>query len=157
VAFPASCNIKETRNPAEEKTQERCMGSVTNSLSGLSYLMQPGGPLSGMAAQMSPAQLQSAQPRDVVSLSMAALQTQVVDGLFGTSQPSQTKLPALPVASSATSPSATDVLPGVASADLTDATAQEQSAINNQALALQQVQGLFAEPASETGTTDVFA
>jgi hypothetical protein len=134
------------------------MGSVTNSLSGLNYLMQQGGPLSSLAAQMSPAQLQSAQPRDVVSLSMAAIQTQEVEGLFGISQPSQTTLPALPVLPIASpSQSATDVLPGVASADLTNATAQEQSAINNQALALQQVQGLFAEPASTFGTTDAFA
>jgi hypothetical protein len=115
--------------------------------------MQQGGPLSGLSAQMSPAQLQSAQPRDVVSLSMAA-----IEGLFGISQPSQTTLPALPVLPIASpSQSATDVLPGVASADLTNATAQEQSAINNQALALQQVQGLFAEPASTFGTTDAFA
>jgi len=135
------------------------MGSVTNSLSGLSYLMQQGGPLSSLAAQLSPAQLQSAQPRDVVSLSMAALQTQEVEGIFGTSQPSQTTLPALPVlpiAASASSP-ATDVLPGVASADLTNATAEQQSAINNQALALQQVQGLFAEPASTAGAIDALA
>jgi hypothetical protein len=119
--------------------------------------MQPGGPLAGLAAQMTPSQLQSAQPRDVVSLSLAALQTQVVDGLFGTSQPAGTALPALPIASASASSSATDPLPGVASADLTDATAQEQSAINNQALALQQVQGLFAEPASVTGATDALA
>ena len=138
------------------------MGSVTNSLSGLSYLMQQGGPLSSLAAQLSPAQLQSAQPRDVVSLSMAALQTQEVEGMFGISQPSQTALPALPVlpiqsAASSASSSAADVLPGVASADLTNATSQEQSAINNQALALQQVQGLFAEPASTTGATNALA
>jgi hypothetical protein len=49
------------------------------------------------------------------------------------------------------------VLPGVAAADLTNATPQERFAINHQALLLQQVQGLFAEPGSTTGTTDTFA
>jgi hypothetical protein len=138
------------------------MGSVTNSLNGLAYLMEAGNPLSGLAGRMSPAQLQSAQPQDVVSLSMAAIGTQEMEGLFGTSQSSQTTLPALPVqpatydATPASSP-ATDLLPGIAAADMTNATPQERFAIDNQAVLLQQVQGLFAEPASTTGTTDAFA
>ena len=138
------------------------MGSVTNSLSGLAYLMESGGPLSGLAGRMSPAQLQSAQPQDLVSLGMAAIGTQEMEGLFGTSHSSQTRLPALPVQptaydSTSASSSATDMLPGVAAADLTNATPQERFAINHQALLLQQVQGLFAEPGSTTGTTDTFA
>ncbi len=137
------------------------MGSVTNSLSGLSYLMQKGGPLSNLSSSMTAAQLKSAPPQDVVNLSMAAIGMQEAEGLFGTSTPSQTTLPAMPVvpfaapaATSSTSP--TEILPGVASADLTNATSQENAAINNQAMFLQQVQGLFAEPASTTGSADTF-
>jgi hypothetical protein len=136
------------------------MGTVANSLAGISYLMQSGGPLAGLSAQLTPAQLQSAPSKDVVDLSMAALRTQEVDGLLGIAPASQTTLPAVPIASapaSATSASPTSVLPGVASADLASATPQEQSSINDQALALQQAQGLFAAPASTTGSTDVLA
>jgi hypothetical protein len=53
-------------------------------------------------------------------------------------------------------PQATNGLPGVSAADLANATPQEQAAINDQALLLQQVQGLFGAPASATGTTNVF-
>jgi len=130
------------------------MGSISNSLTGLSYLMQQGGPLASLSAQLTPAQLQSAPAKDVVSLSMAALQAQQVDGLFGIAPASQTTLPALPIDNTSTSP--TTLLPGVASADLTNASPQEQSSINDQALALQQVQGLFAIPASTAGSIDAF-
>jgi len=137
------------------------MSTVTNSLTGLSYLMQQGGPLSSLSAHMSPAQLQSAPSKDVVSLSMSALQTQQVDGLFGITHDTQTTLPALAGASTSASTSATEwpatLLPGVAAADLKNATPQEKSSLNNQALALQQAQALFAEPASTAGTTDLFA
>jgi hypothetical protein len=138
------------------------MGSVTNSLSGLSYLMQVGGPLSNLASRMSPAQLQSAQPEELVSLSMAQIRTQQAEGLFGISGSSQTTLPAMPVqpfapAAASGSASPTEILPGVAAADLTNATPQQNAAINNQAMLLQQVQGLFAEPSLMMGSTDAFA
>jgi len=58
------------------------MGSITNSLNGLSYLTQPGGLLSSLPAPISTAALQSASPQDVVSLSVAALQKQEVDGIL---------------------------------------------------------------------------
>jgi hypothetical protein len=128
------------------------MGSITNALSGLPSLMQPGGLLSDLVAPLSAADLQSASPQDIVSLSLAALQTQEVNVLFGAPQGSQDAAPLLPFAS----PQATGVLPGVSAADLANATSQEQAAINDQALLLQQVQGLFGEPASVTGTTNVF-
>jgi hypothetical protein len=92
---------------------------------------------------------------------MAAIGTQDAARLFGTSKSSQTTLPAMPVlpysspaASNSVSP--TDILPGVAAADLAGATSQEKAAINNQAMLLQQVQGLFAEPSSITGSTVTF-
>ena len=110
------------------------MGSITNSLSGLPSLMQPGGLLSDLVAPLSAADLQSASPQDIVSLSLAALQTQEVNVLFGAPQGSQDAAPLLPFAS----PQATGVLPGVSAADLANATPQEQAAINDQAL-LQQV------------------
>ena len=133
------------------------MGSVANSLAGLSYLMQSGGPLAGLSAQLTPAQLRSAPSKDVVDLSMAAVRAQEVDALFGIAPASQTTLPALPIASASASASAspTSVLPGVASADLASATPQCLSALNDQALALQQVQGLFGKPASTAGLMDV--
>jgi len=127
------------------------MASITNSLSGLSYLTAPGGLLSNLPVPISESDLQSASPQDLVSLSMAALQTQETNDLFGISQTSQNTLPEVPIAS----PSATDVLPGVSAADLTNGTPQQEAAIYNQALLLQQVQSLFGE-ASVTGTTSVF-
>jgi hypothetical protein len=95
--------------------------------------------------------LQSASPQDVVNLSVAALQTQEVDGIFGISQASQSTLPIL----SAPASLPTDVLPGVSAADMTNATPQEQASINDQALLLQQAQGLFGVPTSLTGTTNL--
>jgi len=67
----------------------------------------------------------------LVSISTAALQAQDASELFGVTQSSQSALPALPI-----SPPATDVLPGVSSADLANATPQQQAAINNGALFL---------------------
>ena len=87
----------------------------------------------------------------MVTLSVAALQKQEVDGIFGISQASQNTLPTV----SAAATSATDVLPGISAADMTNATPQEQVSINGQALLLQQVQGLFGEPTSLTGTTNL--
>jgi hypothetical protein len=127
------------------------MGSITSSLNGLSYLTQPGGLLSSLPAPISTAALQSASPQDVVNISVAALQTQEVDGIFGISQPSQTTLPVLPVASEPATQS-TAVLPGVAASDLASATPQQQASINDQALLLQQVQGLFGAATSASGT-----
>ena len=89
--------------------------------------------------------LQSASPQDIVSLSVAVLQTQEMDGILGISLASQNTLPALPIVSAPTIPE-TDVLPGVSATDLTNATAQEQASINDQELLLQQVQGLFGVP-----------
>jgi hypothetical protein len=43
------------------------MGSIANSLNGLSYLTQPGGLLSSLPAPISTAVLQSASPQDVVN------------------------------------------------------------------------------------------
>jgi hypothetical protein len=124
------------------------MGSIASSLSGLSYLTETGGPLSNLPAPISTADLKSASPQDLVSISMAAIQAQAASELFGISQASQSTLPVLPVASQ----SATDVLPGVSSSDLANATPQQQAAMNNQALLLQQVQSLFGEPDSTAGT-----
>jgi hypothetical protein len=71
------------------------VGSVTNSLNGLSYLTQPG----GLRSSISTAVLQSASPQDVVSLSVATLQAQEVDGILGISQAPQNTLLALPIIS----------------------------------------------------------
>ena len=121
------------------------MGSISNSLSGLSCLTQPGGLLSKLPAPISAADLQSASPQDIVSLSIASLQTQEVNALFGASQGNQTAVPLSPLAT----PQAANALPGVPAAE-------DQAAINDQALLLQQVQGLFAASAPATGTTNVF-
>jgi hypothetical protein len=131
--------------------EEQIMGSIASSLNGLSYLTQPGGLLSSLPASISKAVLQSASPQDVVSLSVAALQTQEIDGIFGISPASQN---ALPIVSAPATP-ATAVLPGVSAADLTNATPQQQASINDQALLLQQVQGLYGVPTSLTGTTNL--
>jgi hypothetical protein len=129
------------------------MGSTTNSLSGLFYLTQPGGLLPIMPASISTAGPQSASAHDVVSLSETARQTQEVDGKSGTSQASQNPLPIV----SAPTNRAADVLPGSSAADTTNATPQAQASINDQALRLQQVQGLFALPLSLTASTNLLS
>jgi hypothetical protein len=103
------------------------MSSVSSVPSALSYLTQQGGPLSNLPAAVSASSLQSASPQDIVSLSIAAIQAQVADGLFGGSAATTTN----------------SILPGVSTADLSGATPQEQSAIDNQTLLLQQSQALF--------------
>jgi len=124
------------------------MAPVTNPPNGLSYLTQPGGLLSNLPSPVSASVLQSATPQDLVSLSDAALQLQVVDALFGVQPSAPSPSLELPVLSSQSG----NVLPGVSSADLANATPQEQAAISDQALALQQMQGLFSEPATSTST-----
>jgi hypothetical protein len=127
------------------------MGSIPNSLNALSYLTQPGGLLSSLPASVSTAVLQSASPQDVVSLSVAALQTQEVDGIFGISQASQNSLP---IVFAPVTP-ATDVLPGVSAADMTNATPQEQSPINDEARLLQQILDGWHEPDKSGGLRPV--
>ena len=144
-------SAQETRMPADKRNEEK-MGSISNSLSGLSCLTQPGGLFSNLPAPISAADLKSASPQDIVSLSIASLQTQEVNDLFGGSQGNQNAAPLIPLAT----PQAANALLGVSAADLANATPQEQAAINDQALLLQQVQGLFAAPAPATGTTNVF-
>jgi hypothetical protein len=123
------------------------MSSVPSAATGLSYLTQPGGLLSNLPSGITTADLQSAPSSDVVALSDAALEAQQVDGLFGISQQTQSalQLPVLEANSTASSTATgSQILPGVSSADLSSATAAQQYAINNQALALQQTQELFA-------------
>jgi len=127
------------------------MAAVTNSLNGLAYLMQAGNPLSNLPASLSAADLQSAPLQDVVSLSLAAIQMQQVNELFGIPPAAQDTLPALPISAT----QSTDALPGVPAADLVNASPQEQAAVNYQALLLQQVEGLFAESTSAAGATDL--
>jgi hypothetical protein len=127
------------------------MGSIPSSMSGLSYLTTPGGLLSNLPSPVSPSDLSSASPQDLVTISAAALEAQVVDSLFGGSQPGSTATISLPV----TSTGQGTVLPGVSSADLINATAQQQTAINVEALLLQQVESLFGQTASTTGTVSL--
>ncbi|MGA3041111.1 MAG: hypothetical protein ABSF54_10030 [Bryobacteraceae bacterium] len=116
-------------------------------------MTQPGGLLSSLPVSVSTAVPQSASPQDVVSLSVAALQTQEVDGIFSISPESQSTLPIL----SAPATPATHVLPGVSAADMSNATPQEQASINDQALLLQQAQGLFGVPTSPAGTASLIS
>jgi hypothetical protein len=127
------------------------MAPVTSSTNGLPYLTQPGGPLSDLPAPISASTLESATPQDLVSLSANALETQEVDGLLGLSQAAQGSLPGLPLAS----PQAGSLLPGVSAADLSNATAQEQATITDEASILQQVQALFTGPAGTGGAVNV--
>lgn len=128
---------------ADKAYRERIMASVTNSLNGLSYLMQTGGPLANLPASISAADLQSAPPQDVVSLSLAAVQMQQVNELFGFSSAAQDTPPELPISASTPAPG------------LANASPQEQATANNQAMLLQQVEGLFADPTSATGATSL--
>lgn len=119
------------------------MGSISNLPSGLAYLTQPGGLLSALSPAISTSQLQTASPQDLVSLSVAAVQAQITDGLFGIS-PTNSGSVELPAVGGNTSGNTNaSILPGVASADLANATPQEKARINDQTLQLQQVQGLF--------------
>jgi hypothetical protein len=127
------------------------MGSISNSLNGLAYLTQSGGLLSNLPAQVSTAELAKASPQDVVSLSEAAMRTQEVNGLFGSSTSSDRTLTTLPIQSTAAN--SYDAIPGVSAADVTSATAQEKATINDQALALQQALSLFSGHPAVTGKT----
>jgi len=124
------------------------MGTVSNS--GLSYLTQQGGLLANLSPAVSLSALQSASQEDVVSLSQAAVEAQQVDVLFGIPQADQSGV-TLPAVSAA--PSDGVILPGVSSADLSNATPQEGSAINGEALLLQQAQQLFGEPSTAAPNT----
>ena len=115
------------------------MGSIANSLPGLSFLREPGGILSNLPAKVATDDLKSASPQDIVSLSMAAIQKQQVDGLFGAAPSAQAASP----------------VPGIADADLEKAAPQEKSTIYQQSIRMQQVQGLFAEPQAARSTTSV--
>ena len=115
------------------------MAPVANPSNGLSYLTQPGGLLSNLPSSVSLSALQSASPQDLVSLSEAALQAQQVDELLGIQPENQGNSLSLPVLSSQSG----EVLPGVSSSTISGASPQEQAVINDQALALQQVQGLL--------------
>jgi hypothetical protein len=126
------------------------MGSITNSPTGLSYLTQPGGVLANLPTPISQ-DLPTASPQDVVTLSDAAIQTQEVDGIFGLDQNGPSSAVTLPILSGSTA----DALPGVATSDVTNATPQQQTAINTQALGLQEVQGLFGGTVQPTSTTNV--
>ena len=120
------------------------MGSVTSLPGGLAYLTQPGGLLSTLSSALSTSELQSASPEDLVSLSLAALQAQETDGLFGVS-PANSGAAGLPVAADDTTgnTNASSLLSGIASADLTNATPQEKAELSNEAVRFQQVQALF--------------
>ena len=120
------------------------MGTVSST--GLSYLTQQGGLLANLSPIfVSLSTLQSASPKDVVSLSEAAVQAQQVDVLFGVPGGNQSGV-TLPVTSAA--PSDGVILPGVSSADLSNATPQQEGAINGDAALLQQAQELFGEPSA---------
>jgi hypothetical protein len=114
--------------------------SAISSTAGLAYLTQSGGVLSNLPSGVSASTLKSASPQDVVSLSQAAIEAQQANGLFGTTT-TPPNLYGLPVTSSPTT--GTNLLPGVSTADLTNATPQENSALNAQALQLQQAQSIF--------------
>jgi hypothetical protein len=119
-------------------------------LAGLSYLVQPGGLLSNLPSSITAAELQSASPEDVATLGLASLQSQEIDVLFGIPQNTQNAPPAIPFAPTATSA-------GVASADLADATPEQQATIQEQALQQQQLQSLFGEPATTNGAYNLIA
>ena len=119
------------------------MGSVTSLSSGLAYLTQPGGLLSNLPAAVSTPALQSASPQDIVSLSVAALQAQETDGLFGVSQ-ANSAIPGL-----------SGVSTGLPAADLTNATPQEQAQISDQALLYQQAQALFDPPSATSANANL--
>jgi hypothetical protein len=122
------------------------MGSVTSLPSGLAYLTQPGGLLSTLSSAISPSELQSASPEDLVSLSLAALQSQETDGLFGIS-------PTNP----GTDPGEGSILSGIASAALTGATPQQKAELSNQAVHFQQIQALFDPPLQTSGDFNMIA
>ena len=81
-----------------------------------------------------------------MTLSAAALQAQEVDGIFGISPATQSAIEPLALESAGS-----NLLPGVSSADLSNATPLQQYALNSQAVALQEAQQLFA-PSAATGS-----
>jgi hypothetical protein len=130
------------------------MGSVTSLPSGLAYLTQPGGLLSNLSPAISTSELQSASPQDIVSLSVAAIQAQEADGLFGVSPANSTSgIPGLPGVAN----SAAGVTAGIPAADLTNATPQEQAQISDQSLLYQQAQALFDPPSATSANAGLVA
>jgi hypothetical protein len=123
------------------------MGSVTSLPGGLAYLTQPGGLLSTLSSAISTSELQSASPEDLVSLSLAALQAQETDGLFGVS-PANQGTAGLPWSANDPAGDSNEgsILSGIASADLTNATPQEKAEISNQTVRFQQAEALFNPP-----------
>jgi hypothetical protein len=122
------------------------MGTISNAINGLSYLTQPGGVLSNQPAAIVD-DLQTAPQQDVVSLSDAALEAQEVSGIFGLPLPDQNTAVTLPALSTST----TETLPGVADADLSNATPQQQATINTDAVGLQETQGLLGNQSNVVG------
>jgi hypothetical protein len=132
------------------------MGAVTSISPGLSYLTEQGGLLSHLPVSISASALQSASPADIVSLSAAALQVEEVNGIFGIAPAGQTSL-TLPALSASPGLNGGAASAGVSAADLNNATPQQQNAVSDQALALQEAKALFASPSAATGTTSVTA
>lgn len=130
------------------------MGSVSSA--GLSFLTQSGGLLSDLPAPLSATALQSAPEHDVVALSSAALQLQQVDGILGLTPPSssaitpETFTPQAVSDATSTSPVSLSLPSGVSSADLTNATPQQESTIANATNEQQLVQSLFYPAASSS-------
>ena len=147
------------------------MGSVSSVPNGISLLTQPGTDvLSNLPVQLSASTLEAASPQDVVDLSASALQLQELDGILGITPSSQTPTapifvpsatPAVPSTTTTSSSSSTTPAvsmnppPGVSSADLTNATPTQQTAVDAATLQQQLVQGLFYPATNLTGTTSV--
>jgi hypothetical protein len=114
------------------------MAPIPNSLTGLSFLREPGGILSNLPAQVTAKKLETASLNDVVSLSMAAVQKQQVDELFGTSPPS-----------------GPGRVPEVAPAGLAKAAPEQQAALYQAATRYSQMQGLLGQQAAGRGRISV--
>lgn len=127
------------------------MGSITSTSSSLALLAQTLTKDNKTSAQNLSKVLATASPSDAVELSSATVALQQASGLFGQSQSNNTPLPIPGATPDLNLPS------GVSAGDINNATASQKQAIADQAVALQQVQGLFQEASPTTGSLNVMA
>jgi hypothetical protein len=117
------------------------MGSISTVPNGITYLTPLVDSVSNSPSSQSMGKiLQSASPSDAAEMSKSALQLQEATGIFGLQAPPSTAVPLPGGATGAALPS------GVAAADVTNATPDQQATIAEQAQALQQVQNMFYPP-----------
>lgn len=128
------------------------MGSISNVPNGINYLTQFVGSVANLPSSQNIGKiLQSASPTEAAQISQDALQLQETNGILGlpTNQSTTADISLPGGASGAALPS------GVSTADIANATPNQQATIAEQAQQLQQVQNMFYPPLSTPNNVNV--